>query len=190
MKKVNYLFILFAVISASIVLFISLQSANKEEVSREIGMKAGKFYVAKEILPDHSLYPLLMVVDRIRLELSDSERRTYLMVAYNNRRLFYSKRLLEKGNLGLAFITLSKANKYINQALEESIVLLEKSSINKKQDYQVLGFFVLENLDKHLSFMAEHKNQFVNADQAVLDNLSVESLSLADKLRRLMSQSN
>lgn len=190
MKKVNYLFLLFAAIFSAGILFISLQSANKNEATKDSSMKTGKFYVAKEILPDHSLYPLLMIVDRMRLELSDSERRTYLLVAYGNRRLFYSNKLLEKGNLDLALITLSKANKYINQALEENIVLLEKSSINKQHEYQALAFFVLENLDKHINFNRDHRSQFVGEQQSVVDSFSLESLSSADKLRRLMNQSN
>ena len=118
MKKINYLFILFAILFSVLIIFISLQSANRNQMVSKNKLMAGKFYVAKEILPDHSLYPLLMVIDRLRLELADSEKRIDLLVSNANRRLFYSKRLLEKDNQSLAFITLSKAIKYINQALE------------------------------------------------------------------------
>ena len=190
MKKVNYLFLLFAVIFPAFILFISLHSASKSELSGNTNLVSGKFYVSKEILPDHSLYPLLMAVDRLRLEMSDSEKRVYLLVSYGNRRLFYSKKLLEKGNQPLALTTLSKATKYINQALMENIVLLEKSNVNKKQEHQILAFFVLENFEKHVSFIKDHKDQFSDEEKAVVDALSLESFTLAEKLRRLANQSN
>lgn len=190
MKKVNYLFLLFAAIFSAFILFVSLNSASKSKLIGHTNLMSGKFYVAKEILPDHSLYPLLMAVDRLRLELSDSEKKVYLLVSYGNRRLFYSKKLLEKGNQTLALTTLSKATKYINQALTENIVLLEKSSVNKKQEYQILAFFVLENFENHTNFIKDHKGQFSDEEKAVIDSLSVESSSLAEKLRSLVNQSN
>lgn len=189
MKKVNYLFILFAVFFASLIIFVSLQSANKNQTATKNKLMAGKFYVAKEILPDHSLYPLLMVVDRLRLELADSEKRIDLLVSNANRRLFYSKKLLEKNSQDVAFTTLSKAIKYINQALEENIFLLEEASLNKKQQYQALAFFVLENFDKHVDFYATYQNQFSDEEKSFLDALFSQGFSLQQKLRGLISQS-
>lgn len=189
MKKVNYLFILFAVFFASLIIFVSLQSANKNQTATKNKLMAGKFYVAKEILPDHSLYPLLMVVDRLRLELADSEKRIDLLVSNANRRLFYSKKLLEKNSQDVAFTTLSKAIKYINQALEENIFLLEKASLNKKQQYQALAFFVLENFDKHIDFYATYQNQFSDEEKSFLDALFSQGFSLQQKLRGLINQS-
>jgi hypothetical protein len=185
MKKVNYLFLLFAVLFSVFILFISLQSANKNELKGNPSLMSGKFYVAKEILPDHSLYPLLMIVDRLRLEMSDSEKRTYLLVSYSNRRLFYSKKLLDKGNSSLALITMDKALKYLNRAMHENIVLLEKENNNKKTEDQSLAFFVLESFDKHMDFITNNKNKFNNEESAALESLSIQSLSLADKLRLL-----
>lgn len=190
MKKVNYLFLLFAVFFSIIILFVSLNSASKSKLIGHTNLVSGKFYVAKEILPDHSLYPLLMAIDRLRLELSDSEKKVYLLVSYGNRRLFYSKKLLEKNNQALAIVTLSKAIKYTNQALMENIILLEKSSLNKKQEDQTLAFFVLENYEKQATFIKDYKDQFSDEEKAVLDSLSLESFSLVEKLRGLLKQSN
>ncbi|MBU1033438.1 hypothetical protein KKI22_00615 [Patescibacteria group bacterium] len=189
MKKINYLFILFAVAFSVFILLISLQSANKARMTNEGRLVSGKFYIAKEILPDHSLYPILMVVDRLRLELAGPERRVYLLSSYANRRLFYSKKLLEKNDQALALTTLSKAIKYINQALEENIGLIEKASPSKTEEYQKLAFFTLENFNQDTSFTVEYKSQFNDEGQAILDALSTEGLSLAEKLRSLMNQS-
>ena len=188
MKKINYLFILFAVAFSVFILLISLQSANKARMTNDGRLVAGKFYIAKEILPDHSFYPVLMVIDRLRLELAGPERRVYLLSAYANRRLFYSKKLLEKNDQALALATLSKAIKYINKALEENIKLIEKASPSKTEDYQKLAFFTLENFNQDMSFTAEYKNQFNDEGRAVLDSLSTEGCSLAEKIRSLMNQ--
>lgn len=152
-------------------------------------LMSGKFYVAKEILPDHSLYPLLMIVDRLRLELADSDRRIDLLASNANRRLFYSRKLLEKNNQDLAFTTLSKALKYINQALEENIFLLEQASVNKEQEYQTTAFFILESFDKHVSFYSEHQAQFSDEEKSFLDALFAQGFILQQKLRGLMNQS-
>lgn len=189
MKKINYLFIFFAVVFSGFILLVSLQSANKARMVGDSKLMSSKFYVAKEILPDHSFYPLLMLVDRLRLELADEERRVYLLTAYAERRLFYSKKLLEKGNPALALTTLSKAVKYINQALEENTTLLEKAPLSKKEEYNVSAFFVLESLAKHEAFVLEHRDQFSNEEKVVLESLSLESASLSEKLRSLMNQS-
>ena len=189
MKKVNYLFILFAIFFSGLIILISLQSANKNQMVNNNKLMSGKFYVAKEILPDHSLYPLFMIVDRLRLELADSEKRIDLLISNANRRLFYSKKLLEKDDQALAFTTLSKAIKYINQALEENIFLLEQASLNKKQEYQVTAFFVLENFDKHVVFYKEHQAQFSDEEKCFLDTLFAQGFILQQKLRGLMNQS-
>lgn len=189
MKKINYLFILFAILFSVLIIFISLQSANRNQMVSKNKLMAGKFYVAKEILPDHSLYPLLMVIDRLRLELADSEKRIDLLVSNANRRLFYSKRLLEKDNQSLAFITLSKAIKYINQALEENIFLLEQASLNKKQQRQIAAFFVLENFDKHVDFYENYQNRFSDEEKCFLDALFAQGFDFQQKLRSLINQS-
>lgn len=189
MKKVNYLFILFAVFFASLIIFISLQSANENQTANRDKLMARKFYVAKEILPDHSLYPLLMVVDRLRLELADSERRIDLLASNANRRLFYSRRLLEKDNQSMAFTTLSKAVKYIDQAMEENVFLLEKATINKKAKYQALAFFVLESFDAHVTFYTTKQDEFNDDQKAFLDTLFAQGFVLQQRLYSLIDQS-
>jgi hypothetical protein len=142
--------------------------------------------VAKEILPDHSLYPLLMVFDRVRLELADSEKRTYLLVSYSKRRFFYSRKLLAKGDRALAFTTLSKALKYLNQAMEAHIITLEKQNNRKQLDNQTLAFLILENFDEQMDFIVKQRDQFSNEEKVILESLCLQSSSLAEKLQKLV----
>lgn len=188
MKRVNYLFLFLAIIFAAFILLVSLQSASKSKLIGNTNLVRNKFYIAKEILPDHSLYPLLMIADRMRLELADSEQRVYLLISYANRRFFYTKKLLIKNNQDLALVTLSKASKYMNSALIESTDLLKNSGVNKKQEYQVLAFFVLENFYTYENFIIEHKVQFGDEERAVIDALFSESLALANQLSTLVNQ--
>ena len=190
MQKANYLFLLFAVFFSIFILFVSLQSANQSRMINNTNLVAGKFYVAREILPDHSFYPLLMTIDRIRLELAESEKRIYLLVAYGNRRLFYTKKLLDKSSQSLAFTTLSKSGKYLNQALEETAALLVTAPLSKRQDYQALAFFVLENFEDHRNFMFECRDRFSNEEKVLLEKLISENSHSAEKLHGLMEQAN
>jgi hypothetical protein len=188
MSKVNYLFLFLAASFALFILFVSLQSANKNRMTSNSSLVSNKFYIAKEILPDHSLYPTLMLIDRLRLELASAEKRTYLLMNYGNRRLFYSRRLLEEGNSDLAFITLTKALKYANQALSEGIFLFEESSFNKRSDYQQQAFFILEKLPAYDDFVVLHRDQFSNDEKVMLETLAAENHYLAEKLRYFLNQ--
>lgn len=190
MQKANYLFLLFAVFFSIFILFVSLQSANQSRLINNTNLVTGKFYVAREILPDHSFYPLLMATDRIRLELADSEKRIYLLVAYGSRRLFYTNELLDKGNQSLAFTTMSKSSKYLNQALEQTATLLAEAPLSKRHDYQALAFFVLENFNQHLNFIVEHRDRFSNEEKVLLEKLTSENYNSAEKLHSLMEQAN
>lgn len=189
MKKINYLFIVFAIFFANLIILLSLQSANKHRLVNHEKLVAGKFYIAKEILPDHSLYPFLMIIDRLRLESADNDKRLELLVSNAERRLFYTKKLLQKNDRDLAFTTFSKAIKYLNQALEENIVLLEHASLNKKQRYQLSVGAIVTASTKQLSFYTQNQDQFSNEAKSFLDELFAQNEVLQKKLLSMMNQS-
>jgi len=139
-------------------------------------LKSRKFYVKKEILPDHSLYPLLMVFDRLRLSMADRERRLYLLTAYANRRLFYATRLINKGEEALALTTFSKSQKYLNQALLEARLLREENTHN--QTYDQLIFFILEEVEHHQEVLEKNLDFFTEKNQSELKSLNEETLLL------------
>lgn len=100
-----------------LVMLVSLQSANRQLTDRsDQEIRASKLYVSMEILPDHSLYPFLMVADRVRLELISPQAQAALRLEYAKRRLWYAEQLLAKGNVDLAYVTFSKAIHYLQQA--------------------------------------------------------------------------
>ena len=181
-KFVKYFLVIIALFISIFILLFSLNISSQSKTLGFSNFKGRKFYVNKEILPDHSLYPLLMVVDRIRLAMADRERRIYLMMAYAQRRLFYAISLIEKEETALALTTLTKSQKYLNQALQE-VKLLKEENVHDSACEQLL-FFVMEGVDRHQETVKEHLDCFREDDRTVLNSLNEETTLLRDQLGR------
>lgn len=180
LKFSKYFLISAAIVFSIFILFTSFNISSQSKLLSAGNLKSRKFYVKKEILPDHSLYPLLMIVDRLRLSMADRERRLYLLTAYANRRLFYATRLISKGEQALALTTFSKSQKYLNQALLEARLLKEENTHN--QIYDQLIFFILEELDHHQEVLEKNLDFFTEKGQSVLKSLNEETLLLRAQL--------
>lgn len=179
-KFLKYFLIMTAFFVSIFILFASFNISSQSRMLNSGNFKNRKFYVQKEILPDHSLYPLLMLVDRFRLEMADQERRIYLLLAYAKRRLFYATRLVEKEEIALALTTFSKSQKYLNQALLETKNLKEDSAYDSGAEHLV--FFALELVDYQQEIMVEYLDNFTEADRAVLNSLDTETVLLRSQL--------
>lgn len=179
-KWFKLLFYTLSLAVASFILLSSFQSLSKASLNPGDSLKSRRFYVQKEILPDHSLYPMIMLVDRFRLAMADQERRVYLLTAYANRRLFYALKLLERDEMCLSLTTFTKAEKYLNQALREAINL--KQSDHQNPHYDELVFFVLESASKHLATLETELDRFTSEERAVLVSLEHETLFFQSQL--------
>ena len=76
------------------------------------------------ILPDHLLYPLKMIRDRILLFFTtDPLKRAELLLQFADKRLRATKALiLEKGKIEPGITTLTKAEKYLERAIDQERV--------------------------------------------------------------------
>ena len=128
-----------------------------------------------------------MMVDRLRLELVAPEEHSSLLLAYGKRRLFYSARLLDKGQRELSFVTLSKAIKYYQQALTVSLESFNEQLLNHRLN-QELAFMVLESLPELDSFIIEHKNEYSDSERVLLDLLVEQTNALALELGNSLYQ--
>lgn len=73
------------------------------------------------ILPDHPLYFLKMIRDRVQLWLTrDSLARAELQLHYGDKRIAAALELAEQGKAGLAVSTASKAEGYLELAIKEA----------------------------------------------------------------------
>lgn len=84
------------------------------------------------ILPDHPLYPLKMLRDRVWLFLTtDSLKRAELLMNFADKRIWSSQMLVEKGKVALGVTTATKAEKYLEKALLQASIAEEKGKNTK-----------------------------------------------------------
>lgn len=149
-----------------LIVAISLFSANDH--SYRLGDSASRryFYISSEILPDHVLYPMLMLVDHTALQSThDSSKRIKIQVNYAYRRLSSASALAARHKPGIALSTLTKSQKYLNQAAQEAIatgtredkqVVIRAISYHNQQISQITDERVTTNQDvTHLKNEAE-----------------------------------
>jgi len=72
------------------------------------------------ILPDHFLYPIKMIRDRIWLLLTaDTLKRTELLLKFADKRLLTAQKLIEDKKFELGVSTATKGEKYLERAIAE-----------------------------------------------------------------------
>jgi len=89
--------------------------------------KVDYFLVYPGILPDHFLYPIKMVRDRIWLFLTaDPLRKAETLLLFADKRLGAGKALIEGGKEQLGISTLTKAEKYLERAIAQERIASQK----------------------------------------------------------------
>jgi len=132
------------------------------ESAREIDY----FLAYPGILPDHTLYPLKMLRDRVWLFLTtDSLKKAELNLLFADKRLGAAKALVEGNKIDLGMTTLSKAEKYLEKAIDQERVAA-------KADKDTAAF--LEKLSlatlKHEEVILGFEDKITNEQKAVLQN--------------------
>ncbi len=147
-------FVWFAIVMIVFGLFVFLISLIATMSASKIAMheRERTLYFDRKILPDHVFYPLIVVVDRLELKMSEPEERIVLEMDYAGKRLEAAKALFKQEKNDLAFVTLNKAHQYLLKA-NEDVFNLERQGkylnftvgLNKKfqQEYEKLK----ENMD-------------------------------------------
>lgn len=157
-----------------VVVGVSLISANQVMSSEGLGATQLKFYLDKEILPDHILYSVLMGVDRVRLEASDPIERVYMQSKYAQRRFGYARELVKRKNISLALTTLTKSQKYLNQAAHDAIIYdLPQKDKN----------FVKRVMEQNMSDVKNLMSNFADQDKSIIESLLNEGVVLCDHLK-------
>ncbi len=124
---------------------------DEESVSTPSGIaqkeKIDYFLAYPGILPDHFLYPVKMIRDRIWLWLTiEPKKKAELMLLFADKRLGAGKALIEGNKVDLGVSTLTKGEKYLQRAVaeiikkdkEDSRILLEKLSLAALKHEEVL----------------------------------------------------
>lgn len=176
MKPLKITFSIIGLFVASSVLAVSLASSAPSAYSTEEKFKANdkQFYLDGKILPDHTLYPIVMVADKIKLEMAKPQDKIEIYTTYANLRLSAVEQLLERGNPQLAMTTLTKSQKYLLKAAGEAI---------KEDSSPATRLHVLKTLIYHINKHQQLKEQFSAEEKNIIDKLDMECLVFVDSLR-------
>lgn len=105
-----------AFVFAVSILLTSLASASQANSSGTKVNDSRELYFNREILPDHVIYPVLMVADRIKLETANHTDRIFLELQFSNARLEMANQLFAQGKKTIGVTTLTKSLKYLQDA--------------------------------------------------------------------------
>lgn len=115
------------------------------------------------ILPDHPMYWLKMVRDRVQLWLTTKpETKAEKLLLYADKRLGAGWALVEGNKISLGVTTLTKAEKYLEKALVMSAELDQESSLVEKLNKASL---------KHKEVLLIVKNKVGDEHQEVMDQM-------------------
>lgn len=160
------------------ILATSLMTANKISVGDGSRLMTRRMYVGEAILPDHVLYPALMIGDRVKLETASTENQVLLRVEYADRRFRYARELLEKEQPVLALTTLTKSQKYLFAASNE--ILANPSAF----DTETIAT-VTQALDHSMYRLELFDETYQGDGESVVKDLLLESSVLLQKMNEL-----
>lgn len=175
MRVARFVFSSCALLAGSGILFVSLAAGNSQVFSStDIPTSNKQFYLSQNILPDHVAYPVLMAVDRLKLETAGSSERIYLQVDYAQRRFESTKELVDRHNSSLALTTLTKSQKYLLNAAIEAL---------EPEVSHSLKVYVVKSLNYYEKAIGELRASFTDSEREVIDQLLEEIRLLRDQLQ-------
>jgi hypothetical protein len=161
LMKTRFVLSIVALFFACSVLVLSLISARDvsagDKASSQLSLSFGK-----QILPDNLLYPVVMTVDRVELETAPAYERVFMQLEYADRRLGYAQELLIMKKSALALSTLTKAENYLHNAVQEYKEIQAPDPVKQR---------LIKDITYHSATMKEMGAQFNDADRAVVDRM-------------------
>lgn len=119
------------------------------------------------VLPDHLLYPLKMMRDRVWLWLTvDPLKKGQALLLFADKRLGAGKALIEGGKIDLGITTLTKGEKYLEQAISQAVLAKSKGQ-NADSFLKALGQATL----KHEEVLLGIREKIDESGKLVIDNL-------------------
>jgi len=136
------------------------------------------------ILPDHFLYSLKMIRDRIRLWLTvDPLKKADLFLLYADKRLGAGKALVEGNKIDLGVSTLTKAEKYLEQAIGQAEVAINKGKDTK----DFLGKIEQASL-KHEEVLSGLQNRIGQDFQPTINQAASYTKQVRERARQFLNQ--
>ncbi|OGJ37256.1 MAG: hypothetical protein A3A82_03780 [Candidatus Pacebacteria bacterium RIFCSPLOWO2_01_FULL_47_12] len=156
------------------ILTISLVAASQPFAYVAPAASHTSLYLNTRILPDHALYPVAMVLDRIMLLTSAREQRVLREVAFAFDRLDSATDLLQKDKSQLALVTLKKSQHYL--------LVANSAAQADKQTSPLTKTYLRRALRAHIKRMAQLRSRFPLEEQQAIADMLVQSTSLYTNL--------
>lgn len=154
-KKITFitaaLIFAFGVLGASVIRTCASTTSKNYKITQLESTSSGKavidssvqkndyFLAYPGILPDNILYSLKMVRDRIKLFFTiDPLRKVDVLLLYADKRIGAAKALMEKGKASLVITTATKAEKYLERAVNQERVARESGKDTSGQQDKLL----------------------------------------------------
>jgi len=105
-----------------------VENNSTGEIATQTAQKSVDYFLAYPgLLPDHPLYSLKMIRDRIWLGLTSNPlKKAELLLLFADKRLGASKALIEGNKVELGISTITKGEKYLERAVAQERVAAEK----------------------------------------------------------------
>lgn len=183
MKKI--VFVVLGLLTAITILAISVvrtRAVSPLPVVKPGAEKVDYFLVYPGILPDHFLYPVKMIRDRIWLFLTtDYLRRFELLILFGDKRLGAGRALIEGNKVDLGITTITKAEKYLERAQAQLAIVKNK----KKEASQSEAKEKIEkSLRKHQEVIEELREKLSDEDKRKLDGAQQLNQRLRERLQK------
>lgn len=166
-----------AISGGFLIVIISLFATNP--VLSAAGSESKEFYLGQTILPDHVIYPTLMIADRVKLENVSGDDEVRTRVVYSFRRLEATQQLLVKNKQTLAYTTLTKSQKYLLQA---GRVVIDTKLSNEMVEY------VQKALVSHVQSLEVVRASFEPQYYAQINDLIEENKAMIASLEEYKNQ--
>ncbi len=143
----------------------------KVETPKLVDTKVEYYLAYPGILPDHPVYWMKMIRDRVLLWLTrNPEEKVVRLMLYADKRINAAKVLAEGNQKELAIATATKAEKYLAQAVAEAV----KLDAGKEETKRLMGKLQLAHL-KHEEILQELAETVPTQAKAVVEQVMTET---------------
>lgn len=163
----------------------ALMMVDEKTATETPQMKVEYYLPYPGMLPDSKLYFVKALRDRVKLLVTFSrEKQIETKLLYADKRINAAVFLMDGGKQDLAVSTATKAEKYLEQAINEAIEL------SKEQDVKSVMLQLSKSSAKHYEILATMQTKADSAYQEVLSKTKETTMSNKQKIDQALIESN
>ena len=162
-----------------------VENVSTEKVAtQEAQTKTDYFLAYPGLLPDHPLYFLKMVRDRIWLWLTNNSlKKAELLLLFADKRLGAAKALIEGNKVELGVSTMTKGEKYLERAIAQGKIAAEKG-----EDAQAFLAKLSQATLKHQEVLTELVNKVPESFKESLEKAVNEAQKSYEQIQEALKQ--